>query len=159
MGKLQSLPETGSEENPGFYQHPEWFWTVSDITYGDAVTYDSTVKTYVTNTYVGVKTSPATADASLIGIADETVDCGTGASGATPPGMVKVVLGGMALKAKVNAAVVAGDPLVTEATAGSLVKTVNTNISSPIAYALTDAGTLIDGTSAAGFASVWVIGG
>lgn len=157
MGKLQSLPETGSDENPGFYQHPEYFWSVSDITYGDAVTYDSTVKTYVTNTYVGVKTSPATADAFLMGIADETVVAGTG--GSDPPNMVKVVTGGLAIKAKVNAAVVAGDPLVTEAVAGSLIKTVNTNIQPPIAIALTDAGTLIDGTSAAGFASVYVVGG
>jgi hypothetical protein len=129
-------------------QLEEGFWTVSAVTAGDAVGPDSTVSSAID--YCGVKTVPNTGDIAVMGVALETL------SGATTTTQVRCAVHGFCLKAKVNAAVVAGDPLVSDTTAGQLVKNVNTNISHVFVHALTASGTLADGTTAAGFASIWI---
>lgn len=123
---------------------------VSAITAGDTLVFDSAVA--ITLDYTGVKTAPATADLSLVGIALETV---TGTP--TAPARVRFASGrGYVLKAKMETNVVAGDPLVQNNVAGELIKNVNTNISKPIGHAITAEGVLIDGTVAAGFGSLWM---
>lgn len=127
---------------------------VSAITAGDTLVFDSAVS--ITYDYTGVKTAPATADLSLVGIALETV---TGSAAGTSPGPQRVRFAsgrGYVLKAKMETNVVVGDPLVQNNVAGELIKNVNTNISAPIGHAITAEGVLIDGTVAAGFGSLWM---
>lgn len=153
---LSNIPSRGSLLYPDGYAAPEWFPTVSTITRGDAVTYDSTVPTYLATTIFGCKTAPAGgADlATVFGICDADT---TGTQ--TVPADAPIITKGVCYKAKVANSVVAGDPLVLDTVAGQLIKATAANIGGIKAAALTSAGTLIDGTTAAGFCSVYVFGG
>lgn len=125
------------------------------VTAGDAVTADLTLSQAILagpGTLMGVKTTPATGDTCFIGIALETV-----AGTSTSTKFVKVAVKGPVNKAKINT-VVAYDPLVTDTTVGQLVKNTSTSSLSGVhAFALTATNTLLDGTTAAGFAGIYLI--
>lgn len=147
---LGTLADSGTRRRDAEY---EFFNCVSTVTLGEAVCFDSTVRTYVSDADYGVKTSTAaTADnASVVGIAAETV-VGT----TTAPAKVKVITHGFAYKIKVGAGIIATDPLVTGANAGELVKAAAGDIGGVKAVSWSATNTLIDGTTAAGYVSGWV---
>lgn len=151
-------PSFGSLSFPGPLPTQEGYKTVTTITNGDAVVADYTVFTYSPTTYYGVKTSPTTADnPRAIGIAQfPTVTGQTTVVGTTGlPVDCIVVTKGLVYKAKCNAAVAEGDSLVIDSAATGQVKTAGASDVSYLGwFAATAAGTLIDGTTAAGFCSV-----
>lgn len=137
-------------------QNVLYFWSVSSITQGDTVVFDSTVRTYVGQAEYGVKTAPAGAadNASWVGVADETITAST-----TAPALVKVLLPqSFAYKIKVGAGITAGNALVMGTTAGQLVAAAAGDVGGKVATAWSATNTLIDGTTAAGFVSGWIGG-
>lgn len=135
---------------PYLHAAEESFYTVTAITLGDAVTYDSNVSSSLDR--CGVKTTPATADlAPIIGIALESV---TGTTAA--PAKIRIARQGHVLKAKAETNVTAFKSLVTNSVAGELIEAAAADESTGKVSSLTAEGTLSDGTVAAGFCSVWL---
>jgi len=154
MGMLSTLGAVGTSGSKNSNSVVFYEITATTITQGDVVSI-TTAPTNRPDWYYGVRTAPASgADlATVIGVADESVT-GTTAD----PVKVPVIVSGFCYKAKVDATVVATDPLVLDTTAGEFVKATTSNIGGIKAAAITAAGTLMDGTSASGFASVWIFG-
>lgn len=152
MGHVSPLGAVGTSGSKNSNASISFEICATTITQGDAVSI-TTAPTNRPDWHYAVQTAPASgADlGTVIGVAAETV---TGTTG--EPKKVKVITRGFCLKAKVDATVVATDPLVLDATAGEFIKATASNISGPRAVALTAAGTLMNGTSASGFASVWI---
>ena len=154
MGQVSPLGAVGTSGSKNSNSGVSFEVCASTITMGDAVSI-TTAPTNRPDWHYGVQTAPASgADlATVIGVAAETV---TGTT--SEPKKVKVITHGFCLKAKVDATVVATDPLVLDTTVGEFIKATASNIGGIKAVALTAAGTLMDGTSASGFASVWIRG-
>lgn len=152
MGTISPVGSIGSTDTKNANSIVQHEVCATTITRGDAVSI-TTAPTNRPDWHYGVRTAPASgADlATVIGVADESV---TGTT--SEPVKVTVVVGGFCYKAKVDATVVATDPLVLDTAAGEFIKATASNIGGIKAAALTASGTLMDGTVAAGFASVWI---
>lgn len=127
---------------------PGAHWSVSTITAGQAVIFDSGVPN--TLDYVGVQRSSGAAK-WVIGIALEGC-VGTAAA----PQQIRVAdKPGFVMRVSVEGNVAEGNPLSSHAVAGQLVLYANTDTAPPVGVALTAEGVLMDGTVEAGYCSIW----